>query len=179
MAIAPAPDQTTFPAYLRSVDPHVIASIRERDKTRKQWQDDMGAYADKHTGTGSEYFARIRSGRLCFGGLADKPETGRWVRGNPGWRPYSNDRRYAEHEALTRDDPKVEGMPQCVFVHPANDAHPLLVTPVMFVHDGVAWAKAAEGYVDHPEDAPDPRLWAEASELEWDVATADAARCQS
>lgn len=179
MALAPAPDQTIFPAYLRSEDPRVIASIHQRDEARKQWQADMNAYADKHAEPGSDYFARIRSGRLCFGGLADQPEKGRWARGNPGWRPFRNDPRLAEHEALTREDPEVEGMPQMAFVHPVEDAHPTLVTPVMFVHDGVAWAKGVEGYVDHPSDAPDPVLWAPVEVSDWDAATADAARSQS
>lgn len=156
------------PQYLRSEHPDVLESVAARNRARDEWERDVKAYVDEH-GEGSRFYAGLSVGRLVFGGLASPPATGKWAKSRNGYRPHKRSPLYEVHEALTRKDLRVVGLPTLTLIDSPQGMQ--VVSYQVFVHAGVAWARAAtSGAVTNPGDAPDLEVWREVMASEWHAA---------
>lgn len=174
-------DPVRIPMYAKSTHPDVIAAI-ERNATRKrEYGERARAFAMRYSDLGerARFYTSGWGHDKHLVGIESRrePREGRWTRRDSGaWRPFKKNPIYAEMVAIRSSSEQVPGTPDSIDGPYNPDGSQVVMTPGLFVHDGVAWFRLPSE--PHPDQRGiwnsgpdfDPDLWTEVLASEWHAA---------
>lgn len=169
-----------IPQYARTDRADVIEVIERNINGVREFGARAQAFADKYSDLAEPRFWRSAFAgdyRLVAIDSRNAPTVGQWTRGHRGgWRPYKSNPAYAEMTAIRFRAERIPGTPTAIEGQWRPDGSRVLMSPSLFVHDGLAWFHlSSEADPDqrgtfNDGDPFDPGIWTEVLGSEWHAA---------